>query len=118
MNSGFLTRTFIGKARISLIEVAGAGSEGLKRWCPLMNEDLEVFKESHGDIEVSVTWTYDEDPKTKSGFFKWASSKKKKKVDKLGEEVTALMSQMEGDEAIIRKQRRTKAEQDQYELAR
>ena len=119
MNAGFITRTFIGKARISLVEVAGAGVDGLKRWCPLMNEDLEVYREPRGEIEVNVTWVYDAEAATKSGFLSWAtSSKRKKKVGKLEQEVSALLSQTESEETLIRRQRRTKEEQDKYELAR
>jgi len=119
MNAGFITRTLIGKVRISLVEVAGAGPDGLKRWCTLMNEDLEVFRDSRGEIEVNVSWVYDPEATTKSGFLSWAtSSKRKKKVGKLEQEVSQLLSQTESEEVLIRRQRRTKEEQDRYELAR
>ena len=118
MNVGYISRSLIGKARISLVEVAAAGSEGLRRWCPLQNEDYEMFREPKGEVELNLTWAYDAEATTKSGFFNWTSAKRKKKVSKLEQEVGALMQQTESEELVVRKQRRTKEQQEQYEMAR
>ena len=44
MSMGYISRTLIGKCRVSLVEVAGGGADGFRKWCPLMNEDYELFR--------------------------------------------------------------------------
>lgn len=118
MNVGYISRILVGKIRISLVEVAAAGSEGLRKWCTLQNEDYESFSEPRGEVEVNLTWIYDAEATSKSGFFNWATAKKKKKVSKLEQEVSVLMQQTESEEMVVRKQRRSKEQQEQYEMAR
>lgn len=118
MSVGYISRTLIGKVRISLVEVAGAGPEGLKRWCLLQNEDYEMFRTPRGDVEINLSWVYDAEATSKSGFFSWTTAKKKKKVTKLEQEVGVLMQQTESEELVVRKQRRTKEQQESYEMAR
>lgn len=75
---GYISRTLVGKVRVPLVEVAAAGVEGFRRMLPLMNENYEVFREPRGEVDLTITWTFDPEAATKSGLFSWAALKKKK----------------------------------------
>lgn len=78
MSVGYITRTLVGRVRVPLVEVASAGAEGFRRLCPLMDEDYQVFREPRGEVELAINWVYDAEATSKSGFFQWATLKKKK----------------------------------------
>jgi hypothetical protein len=119
-NVGYISRTLVGKVRVAMVEVAAAGPDGFRRSLPLMNEDFEIFREPRGEVELNITWSYDPDPRAKTGGQSWAAftSKKKKGQAKLEEEVQQMMQQAEVEEVMVRKQRRTKEQEEKYTAAR
>jgi hypothetical protein len=43
-----------------------------------MDEDYQVFREPRGEVELAITWAYDPEASSKSGFFPGARSRKRR----------------------------------------
>ena len=95
-HSGVLSRVTVGRVRISMVEVAAAGTVGINNTkYSLLNENLEFDGVERGSIFLGLKWIYDEATanmkKEKSRSFfaevrKYLAFLRPKKVKKEGEE--------------------------------
>lgn len=57
--STLLRRTFLGRVRISMVEVAAAGDAGTQQTYQLLNDNFQFDDEHRGEIRLELKWRFD-----------------------------------------------------------